>query len=198
MNQASISSPHQAMADTNSAVVSSQQLSHGFYGYSRSHTRSNRYFQSRSSSEAGLAARVSSKVLTRFVRQVLNLTNRRRQQAGLEPLRLHRKLSRSAQIHSQDMALNDVFSHIGSDGSSLGDRITRVGYRFSSAAENIAVGASTPKQVVNLWMNSPGHRANILNPSINHLGVGYYYLPNDTGNERWHHYWTQNFASPLR
>jgi uncharacterized protein YkwD len=140
----------------------------------------------------------TNKRLTRFVRQVLRLTNLERRRVGLNPLRLHPKLGRAAQAHSRDMGVNDFFSHTGSNGSSLGDRVRQVGYRYSYAAENIAAGSPNPQQVVNLWMNSPGHRANILAPRLKHIGIGYYYMSNDAGNEQWGHYWTQKFGIPMR
>jgi uncharacterized protein YkwD len=146
----------------------------------------------------GGVERTQSKRLNRFVRQVLRLTNLERRRVGLNPLRLHPKLGKAAQAHSRDMGSRDFFSHTGSNGSSLGDRIRRVGYRYSYAAENIAASASSPQQVVNLWMNSPGHRANILTPKLKHIGIGYYYVSNDAGNEQWGHYWTQKFGTPLR
>ncbi|UBF24763.1 CAP domain-containing protein [Kovacikia minuta CCNUW1] len=61
--------------------------------------------------------------------------------------------------------------------------------------ENIAAGYSTPEQVVQGWINSPGHRANLLNPSYTELGIGYYYLANDTGSVNYKSYWTQDFGS---
>lgn len=94
------------------------------------------------------------------------------------------------------MALQDFFSHTGIDGSTMVQRIQTTGYQFSSAAENIAAGYTTPEQVVAGWMESPGHRANILNPNLTEIGVGYYFLENDTANINYNHYWTQNFGTP--
>ncbi len=141
---------------------------------------------------------VAQRQRRRFVRQVLRITNRLRRREGLRPLKLNNKLKRTAQAHSQDMAGNDFFSHTGSNGSSVGDRFRRVGYRYSLAAENAAAGSSTARGAVNQWLNSPGHRANMLNPSFRHIGIGYANVPNDSGNERWGHYWTQTFGRPMR
>jgi uncharacterized protein YkwD len=77
-------------------------------------------------------------------------------------------------------------SHTGSDGSSPGDRITRAGYTWSAYGENVAYGYATPEQVMNGWMNSPGHRANILNCSFKEIGVGLA----QPGS-----YWTQDFGT---
>ncbi|NEP07952.1 MAG: CAP domain-containing protein, partial [Okeania sp. SIO4D6] len=96
-----------------------------------------------------------------------------------------------------NMALQDFFDHTGLDGSSAGDRIETTGYDFSAWAENIAVGYLTPEAVVEGWMNSPGHRANILDPNLQEIGVGYYFLENDTGSVNFNNYWTQVFGTPL-
>lgn len=131
-----------------------------------------------------------------FEKQVLNLTNAFRQQNSLAPLSYNAKLATAAELHSQNMALQDFFSHTGIDGLSPFDRMQAVGYKFSYAAENIGAGYSTPEAVVQGWINSPGHKANLLDPTLQELGVGYYYLSNDTGNVNWSHYWTQKFGSP--
>ncbi|MEO0409137.1 MAG: CAP domain-containing protein, partial [Cyanobacteria bacterium P01_A01_bin.135] len=126
----------------------------------------------------------------RFVRQILVLTNRARQRAGLAPLRRNAALQRTAQSHSNDMARNGFFSHTGSNGSSFGDRLRQVRYRYSYAAENIASGR-TPRVAMSSWLSSPGHRANILNPNIRHIGIGY-------ARRGRSHYWTQVFGQPMR
>ncbi|NJN88678.1 MAG: CAP domain-containing protein [Leptolyngbyaceae cyanobacterium SL_7_1] len=133
---------------------------------------------------------------TSFESQVLQLTNTFRQQNGLTPLSYNAKLAAAAESHSQNMALQDFFSHTGSNGSSPFDRMQAAGYNFSSAAENIGAGYATPEAVVQGWINSPGHRANMLNPNLRELGVGHYYLANDTGTVNWSHYWTQKFGTP--
>ncbi|MEG4247252.1 CAP domain-containing protein [Microcoleus sp. Pol10D4] len=132
-----------------------------------------------------------------FINRVLELTNIERSKLGLSPLTLNTQLLNAAANHSQNMALQDFFSHTGKDGSSLGSRISATGYQFSAAAENIAAGSSTPEQVVSSWMNSSGHRTNILNPNLKEIGIGYYFLADDTGTENWNHYWTQVFATSL-
>lgn len=136
--------------------------------------------------------------LNDLINGVLRIVNRKRERVGLKPLSLNSKLTKAAQAHTKDMAVNDFFSHTGSDGSSLGDRLDRVGYSYSYAAENIAAGSSTPKGVMNQWMNSPGHRANILSSKVTQIGIGYYYQPNDGGTTPYGHYWTQDFGKPWR
>jgi serralysin len=132
-----------------------------------------------------------------FIYRVLELTNIERSKLSLSPLTFNTQLLNAAETHSQNMALQDFFSHTGKDGSSLGSRISATGYQFSAAAENIAGGSSTPEQVVSSWMNSSGHRANILNPNLKEIGIGYYFLADDTGSVNFNHYWTQVFATSL-
>ena len=127
---------------------------------------------------------------------MLSLTNEQRQQNGCGPLAFNQLLQNAAQKHAVDMAVQDYFSHTGKNGSTPDQRITAEGYAFSGWAENIAAGQQTPQAVVTSWMNSPGHRANILNCALTELGVGYYFLANDTGNENWNHYWVQVFGTP--
>ncbi len=120
--------------------------------------------------------------------QVLDLVNKHRAQNGLSALTWDDALANVARAHSEDMRDRRFFSHNNPDGLSPFDRIKNYGITYRSAGENIAAGQTTPEEVVNAWMNSPGHRANILNESYTKLGVGYA----SGGSSR--HYWTQNFA----
>lgn len=128
--------------------------------------------------------------------QVVVLTNKERAAGGCPPLEVSPQLAAAALAHSEDMALNDFFSHTGLDGTTFVDRIEATGYDWWAVAENIAAGYPTPERVVAGWMASPGHRANILNCELTEIGVGYYFLENDTGAETYRHYWTQDFATP--
>ncbi|MFJ9661957.1 sigma-70 family RNA polymerase sigma factor [Streptomyces griseoflavus] len=103
--------------------------------------------------------------------QVLSLTNTERAKAGCGPVKLDDRLARAAQLHSEDMSANDYFSHTGQNGSSFVDRAKAQGHP-SPGAENIARGQSSAASVMDAWMNSEGHRANILNCSLSSLGVG--------------------------
>jgi uncharacterized protein YkwD len=131
-----------------------------------------------------------------FERRVIELTNEHRRGAGCPDLARDDQLTTAARNHSTDMALNDFFSHVGSNGSTFTQRIEATGYQWSNAAENIAAGYSSPEAVVEAWMNSQGHRDNILNCALREIGVGYYYLATDTGEVNYGHYWTQVFATP--
>ncbi len=143
----------------------------------------------------GLSAASTPPTDSDFVQRVLDLTNQFRAQNGVAPLSLNPELNAAALNHSTDMALQDYFSHTGKDGSSPGDRMNQVGYASYGWGENIAAGYTTPEQVVQGWINSPGHRANMLNPSYTELGVGYYHFANDTGSVNYTNYWTQDFGS---
>ena len=132
---------------------------------------------------------------TQFVNRVLELTNEHRAANGLNPLTLNQELNASAYGHSRDMAQQDFFDHTGADGSSFSDRNREAGYVSNVGAENIAVGGLTPEETVQQWIESPGHNRNLLNPDMTELGVGYFYLENDTGTQNWNHYWTQVFGS---
>ncbi|MGJ5752466.1 uncharacterized protein YkwD [Streptomyces puniciscabiei] len=120
------------------------------------------------------------------VARVVQLVNAERAKVGCHPLTVNPALTKAAQAHSADMAAHQNMSHTGSDGSSPGDRITRAGYSWSAYGENVAYGYATPEQVMNGWMNSPGHRANILNCSYKEIGVGLA----QPGS-----YWTQDFGT---
>jgi uncharacterized protein YkwD len=116
---------------------------------------------------------------------VIRLTNEERAAGGCGPLTNNDMLHKAALGHSTDMAENDYFSHTSRDGSSMADRVDRQGYRWRSLAENIAAGYRSPAAVVEGWMNSSGHRDNIMNCGLTDIGVGFH-----------NYYWTQNFGTP--
>ncbi|MGW4508532.1 CAP domain-containing protein [Streptomyces sp. NPDC004436] len=118
--------------------------------------------------------------------EVLALVNQERAAAGCQALTLNAKLTKAAQDHSADMASHSNMSHTGSDGSDPGQRITRAGYTWSTYGENVAYGYGSAKAVMDGWMNSPGHRQNILNCSFKEIGIGLA-QPNN--------YWTQAFGA---
>jgi uncharacterized protein YkwD len=122
--------------------------------------------------------------------QVITLTNQQRVAGGCKALTADTTLASVALAHSQDMAAHDYFEHDSQDGRSPFDRMTAAGYRFGTAAENIAAGQRTAQEVVTAWMNSAGHRANIMNCALTEIGVGH-----ATGG-RFGTYWTQDFGTP--
>lgn len=119
-----------------------------------------------------------------FEQEVIRLVNEQRAQNGLKPLSENWELSRVARYKSQDMVDNRYFSHTSPTYGSPFQMIRDFGISFRRAGENIAYGQRTPQAVVNAWMNSSGHRANILNASYTQIGVGYVAAGN---------YWTQMF-----
>lgn len=108
-----------------------------------------------------------------FEQEVVKLTNAERTKAGLSPLQTDDKLMAAAREKSQDMQSNNYFSHTSPTFGSPFDRMKALGIAYKSAGENIAQGQRSPQEVVQAWMDSPGHRANILNGKFTHIGVGY-------------------------
>jgi uncharacterized YkwD family protein len=117
-------------------------------------------------------------------REVVRLVNEIRRSNGLSELTLNEELSRVARIKSEDMAKNNYFSHNSPTYGSPFDMMKRFGISYRAAGENIAKGQRSAQAVVDAWMNSEGHRANILNPSFTRIGVGF------TSNG---YHWTQMF-----
>lgn len=130
-----------------------------------------------------------------FLDRVVELTNDVRAANGLQALTTNSALQITAQVQSVNMAEQDFFSHTGQDGLMAWDRALNEGYNYQTIGENIAAGQVTPEEVVQGWVNSPGHLANILNPRFTEIGVGYQYLQSDTGAINYHHYWTQVFGT---
>ena len=124
--------------------------------------------------------------VTGYEQEVIRLVNEIRKENGLKPLTYDWELARVARYKSQDMKDNNYFSHTSPVYGSPFQMIKNFGISYRSAGENIAKGYTTPQAVVNGWMNSSGHRANILNAGFTHIGVGYVAGGN---------YWTQMFIS---
>lgn len=122
--------------------------------------------------------------------EVVRLVNIQRTSRGLKPLSNNWELERIARYKSQDMANKKYFSHTSPTYGSPFTMMQNFGVKFSAAGENIAMGQKTPAEVVNAWMNSPGHRANILGTSYTQIGVGL--AKNNNGVC----YWTQMFIRP--
>ena len=99
-----------------------------------------------------------------FESEVIDLVNAERATQGLHPLTVDDNLATAARDHSEDMGLQGYFSHTSLDGRTVPDRITAAGYSYNTYGENIAGGQPTPEAVIDAWMESSGHRANILNP----------------------------------
>lgn len=124
--------------------------------------------------------------------EVIRLTNIERSKRGLGALKANWQLSRVARYKSQDMINKNYFAHQSPTYGSPFDMMESFGLRFASAGENIAMGQRTPKEVVAAWMNSPGHRGNILSASFTEIGVGF------AKDKSGRCYWTQMFMRPGR
>lgn len=129
---------------------------------------------------------VKDSAVSSYEKEVIRLVNIERQKNGLSPLSEDWQLSRVARYKSEDMRDRGYFSHTSPTYGSPFDMMKSFGISYRNAGENIAKGQSSPEAVVRAWMNSPGHRANILNKSFTHIGVGY---------AKQGHYWTQMFIS---
>lgn len=119
-----------------------------------------------------------------FASEVVKLVNKERANAGLKPLTVHAKLTTVALDKAKDMSNNNYFSHTSPTHGSPFDMMKAYGISYGYAGENIAKGQRTPQEVMNSWMNSQGHRENILSPNFTMIGVGYY-----------NGYWVQEFIS---
>ncbi|MFC8585152.1 CAP domain-containing protein [Streptomyces sp. NPDC057217] len=124
----------------------------------------------------------------RYVRDVVALVNAERAEAGCGRLRSEKRLRAAAQAHADDMAARDYYAHGSPEGRDGGDRMRSAGYAWSTWGENIHRGPKSPALAVADWMESPGHRANILNCAFEDIGVG---VSLDAGGP----WWVQNFGA---
>ncbi|WP_095889646.1 CAP domain-containing protein [Clostridioides difficile] len=130
----------------------------------------------------------TSESFSAYQKEVVDLVNIERAKAGLNPLTLDSSISNVATKKSQDMIDNNYFSHNSPTYGSPFDMLKKFGLSYKTAGENIAMGQKTPKEVVNAWMNSEGHRKNIMNPNFSKIGVG---VAQKSGGSI---YWTQIFV----
>ena len=115
----------------------------------------------------------SNSSVSSIEQEVVNLVNIERQKAGLAPLKIDTELSKVARLKSEDMKNKGYFSHTSPTYGSPFDMLKQFNITYKTAGENIAKGQKTAKDVVNAWMNSEGHRKNILSKSFTHIGVGH-------------------------
>lgn len=121
-----------------------------------------------------------------YEQQVLNLVNKERRSQGLSALSLSAEAQQAARVRAKEIVSS--FSHTRPNGTSCFTVLNEIGAKYTSAGENIAKGQKTPEQVVEAWMNSPSHRANILSSKYTKLGVGCYFNGSNT-------YWAQMFLN---
>lgn len=139
----------------------------------------------RSSLQEVTAASYDSSQLSEYAEQVAVLVNKERHAYGLQPVKVSPKLSEAANIRASELKEN--FSHTRPNGTSCFTAMSELEIQYSAAAENIAYGQKNPESVMNAWMNSSGHRANILNEKMEYIGVGVNY-------QNGVYYWSQFFA----
>ena len=132
--------------------------------------------------------KVVAKTKNSYAQKVLKLVNKERAKAGRKALKLDALLNRAAMVRAKE--ITEVFSHDRPDGSSCFSIMKEIGISYRAVGENIAAGQPTPEEVVNSWMNSEGHRANILSKDFEKLGVGYVKIGGT-----YKHYWVQLFSA---
>ena len=137
---------------------------------------------------------------TAFEDEVLARTNQTRAQGVVcgnqsmppaPPVAPNSQLQAAARAHSRDMATRNFFDHSNPDGRDPSDRARSAGYNSTFVGENIAAGQTTPAEVVQAWIKSPGHCVNMMDPRYKVLGVGYFF---EGQGDEFHHYWTQDFG----
>lgn len=121
--------------------------------------------------------------------RVIALTNAQRAAAGVGPLSASGALTAAAAAHSKDQAVNNKMTHTGSNGSTLGQRVSAAGFAWRTIGENVAMGYGSADSVMNGWMNSAGHRANILKADFTSIGVAVAYSADGTP------YWTMDLGA---
>jgi uncharacterized YkwD family protein len=117
-----------------------------------------------------------------YTQQIVTLVNKERAAAGLAPVSALDSLNKVAAAKATDMRTNNYFSHTSPTYGSPFDMMSAFGVTYQAAGENIAMGQKTPQEVMTAWMNSPGHKANILSANFNYIGVGFD-----------NNYWVQEF-----
>lgn len=145
-----------------------------------------------------LAAPALAGTMSETEAQALALINAHRAEAGCPPLEPHPQLVDAARGHANAMATQDFFSHTSKNGTKFGNRVRASGFKGRKLAENIAAGQSSAAEVVAMWMNSAGHRKNILTCSHTHTGIGMAYQADDQviagQSHAMRYYWVQDFG----
>jgi len=123
--------------------------------------------------------------------------NEIRAKHGLSPVSPDRRLVAAARRHARDMVRNDFVGHIGSDGTRTGQRADAAGYVWRSIAENVAAGPPDALAVITMWMNSPGHRHNLLDRKAVHAGLAHVARDAGSSGARYENYWVLVLAAPI-
>jgi uncharacterized protein YkwD len=149
--------------------------------------KENRYYQCE---PASTIQRKMVKLINDLRKSKRRCGNERFSPAGA--VKWNNKLAIAALNQARDMAMSDMLGHTGSDGSSVQDRVEKVGYYWQIVAENIAAGRETSEAVVSLWLDSPGHCANLMNPGITEIGAACFRNPKS----KYGTYWALVMAVP--
>ncbi|MBR1735482.1 MAG: hypothetical protein IJ736_00495 [Firmicutes bacterium] len=139
--------------------------------------------------EIQTAAETKGSSISELEKQVFELVNEERAKNGLPELEWSDELADFAREHSEDMVRRNYFGHTDPDGVTFVDRINSAGIRYTHCAENVAAGSETAEGVMNQWLGSSGHRANIMSRDVQYLGVGLCY----DSSSAYGYYWTQCF-----
>lgn len=140
-----------------------------------------------SSDTSDTSSDTPSDISEEYRKEVVRLVNIEREKYGLSPLAINEAAAETAQLRAGEII--ELFSHERPNGDMCYTALNEAGIRYRTAGENIAAGQPTPASVVDAWMNSPGHRSNILNSNFTEIGVGYIY----DGNSYYGSYWVQMF-----
>lgn len=148
---------------------------------------------------SGGPSKVSASAMA-TAKEVVAIMNDARAKAGCAPLKINAKLMAAAKTHANNMAEKDFFGHSNKGGGKFSSRVKKEGYRYKMVAENIAAGRASAREAALDWLNSPGHRKNILNCRMKDTGVAVAYQADDKpmmGNSKpFYYYWVQVFATP--
>lgn len=178
----------QTSVELNNASVASKNKDNNFQAQCNKVVKPSNGSSNGSSNSSNESSNSSSSNVSAIEAEVAKLVNEERAKNGLKPLELSSEISKVARIKSQDMADKNYFNHTSPTYGTPFDMMKKFGISYSAAGENIAKGQTTAQSVMNSWMNSPGHRANILSANFGKIGVGYV-IKNGTT------YWTQMFTN---
>jgi uncharacterized protein YkwD len=128
--------------------------------------------------------------------EALSRINNFRTLHGQPSLEADHRLDLAARRHAQAMAEDDFFSHTGADGSRIGQRVSKAGYKWRLVAENLAAGMADGEAVVLQWIDSPGHRQNLLMAGLRHVGLAHVRRDPDPGKVTFRDYWVLVLAAP--
>jgi len=144
------------------------------------------------------SAKSDQVIVPETVAPALAALNKFRAANKLPRLDFDNRLATAATGHAKAMAAGDFFSHVGANGSNISKRVSEVGYPWRLVAENIAAGMQDGGEAVAVWIDSPGHKRNMLTEGLTHAGIGYARASPDPGKIAYEHYWVLVMGAPLK